>query len=49
MPYNTDQILINGVSGKIICVHEAKGAVHDFRLFQQSKIHLLKNLLLDLF
>jgi hypothetical protein len=32
--------------GKIVCVHETKGAVHDLRLFQQSKIHLLKNLLL---
>jgi IS5 family transposase len=34
------------LSGKIICVNESKGAVHDFKLFQQNKVHLLKNLLL---
>lgn len=32
--------------GKIICVDEAKGAVHDYEIFKQSAIHILDNILL---
>jgi hypothetical protein len=39
-------IVIDGFSGKIICVDEAKGAVHDFEIFKQSGIHLLDDILL---
>jgi len=38
--------VINGITGKIICVDEAKGAVHDFEVFKQSKIHLVDDILL---
>jgi len=39
-------IVIDGGSGKIICVEEAKGSVHDFEIFKQSGIHLLDDILL---
>ena len=39
-------IVIDGLNGKIICVNEAKGAVHDFEIFKQSGIHILDNILL---
>ena len=32
--------MIDGLSGKIICVYEGKGAAHDFELFKQSSIHI---------
>jgi len=41
-----DQIVINGLSGEIICIDEAKGSVHDFELFKQSKIYLLDDILM---
>jgi hypothetical protein len=33
--------VIDGLSGKVICIHEGKGSVHDFELFKQSGIHLI--------
>ena len=39
-------LIIDGRGGKIICAHEAKGAVHDFEIFKQSGIQILKNILL---
>ena len=41
-----DQILINGQSGEVICVHEAKGAVHDFELFKRSGLRINPDILL---
>ncbi|MDR0919498.1 MAG: IS5/IS1182 family transposase, partial [Oscillospiraceae bacterium] len=41
-----NQISINGETGKIICVNEAKGATHDFQLFKNSKVHISENILL---
>jgi hypothetical protein len=41
-----DQIIINGQTGEIICVHETKGAVHDLELFRQSEVRLSPNILL---
>ena len=38
--------MINGLTGKVICVDEAKGSVHDFEIFKQSGIHLLDDILL---
>jgi hypothetical protein len=38
--------VINGLSGEIICVNEAKGSVHDMELFRQSGIHILDDILL---
>ena len=38
--------MIDGQTGKIICVHEAKGSVHDLEVFRQSKVHLLPDILL---
>lgn len=38
--------MIDGESGKIICIDEAKGAVHDFELFKQSGVHILDDILL---
>ena len=37
--------MINGQTGKIICVSEAKGSVHDFEMFKQSGIHMLDDIL----
>jgi len=37
--------VINGQSGEIICVYEAKGSVHDLELFRQSGVHLLPDIL----
>jgi len=37
--------VINGQSGEIICVSEAKGSVHDFEMFKESDIHLLDDIL----
>ena len=38
--------MIDGFSGKIICICEGKGAVHDFELFKQSGIHIHDSILL---
>ena len=35
-----EQLIINGMTGQIICVHKAKGRVHDIELFRQSKVRL---------
>ena len=37
--------MINGRNGKILCISEAKGSVHDFEMFKQSGIHLLDDIL----
>lgn len=37
---------MDGLCGKIICVSEAKGSVHDFELFKQSGIHLRPDIVL---
>lgn len=34
------------MTGEIICVNEAKGAVHDFELFKLSGVHMLDDILL---
>ena len=39
-------LVIDGLTGKIICVAEDKGSVHDFELFKRSKIHMLDDILL---
>lgn len=39
-------IVIDGMTGKVICIEEGKGAVHDFEIFKQSKIHMLDKILL---
>ncbi len=39
-------MVIDGINGKIICVSEEKGAVHDFEMFKRSEIHLLDGMLL---
>ena len=39
-------IVIDGLNGKIICIHEEKGAVHDFEIFKRSGIHILDDILL---
>ena len=36
---------MNGQNGKIICVSEAKGSVHDFEMYKQSGIHILDDIL----
>ena len=41
-----EQLIINGITGQIICVHKGKGSVHDIELFRQSGIHLFKFILL---
>jgi hypothetical protein len=41
-----DLLVINGETQEVICVHEAKGSVHDFEIFKQSGIHILDNILL---
>jgi len=33
-------LIIDGITGQVICVHQAKGSVHDIELFRQSKVHL---------
>jgi len=37
--------VINGENGKVICVSEAKGSIHDFNMFKQNGIHLLDDIL----
>jgi len=37
--------VIDGDSGKIICVSEAKGSVHDFEMFKRSGIRMLADIL----
>ena len=37
---------MDGQTGRVICVHEAKGSVHDMELFKQSGVHLLPDILL---
>jgi hypothetical protein len=39
-------LVIDGLGGKVICVNENKGAVHDFEIFKQSGIHILDGILL---
>ena len=39
-------VIIDGLSGKIICVYEGKGSVHDFELFKQGDIHIIDFILL---
>ncbi len=41
------QILVNLKDGQIICLAFANGKKHDFRLFQQSHIHVLPDTLLE--
>jgi hypothetical protein len=38
--------VINAEGGTIICVAEAKGAVHDVTLFKESKLHMREQILL---
>jgi hypothetical protein len=38
--------LIDGSNGKIICVDETKGSVHDVELFRQSGIHAIDDILI---
>ena len=38
--------MIDGLNGKIICIDEEKGAVHDFEMFKRGKIHILDDILL---
>jgi len=38
-------IVIDGQTGKIICVSEAKGSVHDFDMYKQDDIHMLDDIL----
>ena len=38
--------MINGENGQIICISEAKGSVHDFEIWKQSRIHLRNDILL---
>ena len=38
-------MIINGLTGQIICISEAKGSVHDFELFKQSGIHMLEDII----
>jgi hypothetical protein len=33
-------MVVDGLSGKVICIHEGKGSTHDFELFKQSGIHM---------
>jgi hypothetical protein len=35
-----DPAVIDGVTGKIICVYEDKGSVHDFEMYKRGKIHI---------
>lgn len=39
-------MVIDGLTGKVICVEEAKGSIHDFEVFKQSGIHMLEDILL---
>jgi hypothetical protein len=39
-------LVIDGQTGQVICVYEAKGSVHDFEIFKQSGIHVLDDILL---
>jgi hypothetical protein len=34
-------VVINGSSGEIICVCVDKGSTHDFKLYKESKVHML--------
>jgi hypothetical protein len=38
--------VIDGQTGRILCVHETLGAVHDFELFKRSGVRLGKDILL---
>jgi len=40
-----EQLIINGETGEIICVHQGKGSVHDIELFRQSNVHINKFIL----
>lgn len=41
-----DLLVINGLTGKVICVDEAKSSIHDFEIFKQSGIDMLPDILL---
>jgi hypothetical protein len=38
--------VIDGQTGRVLCVHETLGAVHDFELFKRSGVRLGKDILL---
>jgi hypothetical protein len=38
--------VIDGLSGKVICIYEGKGSIHDFELYKQSGIHIADFILL---
>jgi hypothetical protein len=39
-------LIINGSTGEVICVHQAKGSVHDIELFRRSGVRLFRYTLL---
>ena len=39
-------IVIDGLNGKIISIHESKGSTHDFEIFKQGKIRLIPDILM---
>ncbi len=41
------QMLVNLKDGQIICLAFANGKKHDFRLFKESRAHVLQNTLLE--
>jgi hypothetical protein len=41
-----DLLVINGITGEVICIEEGKGSIHDFELFKQSGIHIVDDILL---
>ena len=38
------QVVVSKKSGKVLCVHAAKGSCHDFQLFKQSRLLLARAL-----
>ena len=38
------QVVVSKKSGKVLCVHAAKGSCHDFQLFKQSRLPLARAL-----
>jgi hypothetical protein len=38
------QVVVNGSSRQVICTHHGRGPVHDFALYQQSKLEPHKSL-----
>ena len=39
-------LVINGISGEIICIFEEKGSVHDFEIYKRSGINIINGILL---